>query len=1294
MRELDLSNCNLSNLPTQIYNLKYLRKLNLNSNRLTSLPPEIGKLTNLVEICLYNNQLSSLPQEIGNLTNLIEIKLYKNQLSSLPPEIGNLTKLVRLSLHDNKLTFLPEEFQNLSNLEYLVLSNNRFQQFPKEVTYLTNLIELNLNANQINSIGENSFDNLLKLTKLSLARNRVTFLPSGIGKLKNLKKLEIKINKLTKLPEEIGELTNLPELNLDENQLVSLPAEVGKLTKLRELKLCNNILFSLPPDIGKLSNLLKINLTNNQLSSLPAEIGKFVNLFELSLNFNRLTSLPAEIGMLTNLTKLNLSHNKLASLPPEIGQLVKLKNLDLTYNRLTSLPKEIGKLVQLPSLNLSFNLLESIPPEIGSLKKLASLSIERNRLTTIPSEIGNLNNLFTLNLNMNILTSLPIEIGNLNNLGHLSVQGNRLTTIPSEIGNLNNLFRLNLNMNILTSLPTEIGKLKKLRWLRVVANRLTYIPAEIGDIEGILELSFSGNHITILPTEIGNLKNLTELDLDSNNLSALPLEIGKLNRLKVLKLSRNNLVSLPHTIGCLQKLEIFTLGNNKLHSFPDEIKNLIKLYYLDISQNKLSSLPISILSLSNLLRVILQGNDLDIPPEILNNTNNPKSIFDYYRSLQQETKQPLNEVKIIIVGEGGVGKTSIMKKLLDLKNQFNPEESTTHGINIRDWLIDVEGRKINTHIWDFGGQDIMHATHQFFMTKRSLYIVVLDSRENERQGRLEYWLKIIESFGGDSPVIIVCNKSDEHTLQLDKTGLIKKYPTIRDFIEKLSCKDNSGFDKLLTVLKYEIQRMKHVGDMLPQSWFLVKEEIEKLNQCYIKRTDFEEICNKHGVQKSNTRDLLGFLHDLGIVLCFQDDPRLEYLHVLNPHWVTTGIYQLLTSDIVAKNDGIIENSRIREVIKDSEDGKYCFHNEMQMYIIDMMKKFELCFEYDDGKKILIPDLLNKAQPTFNEDEWKDALHFQYHYNVLPSSIISRFIVRMHKNICDKFIWKTGVVLKNEENKAFIKSDEEEKIIYLKINGFIEERRQFLSIIRNQFTYIHKTIGKVEAVELVPLPDNPEITVSYKHLLILEKKREEIFTPYGVEKEYDVKELLDGLEPDYLRNTREKMNALNAKEYERSLTIIVKKGGTINMQDYINSTTGDTIYSEGNTSIAKDIHSENNENLQIAPGGNAAITVFKPIQNIANNQDLLQALLYLRQAIEKEDMDRDVKEEALGETDLAIKKVKKSGDIELAKGYISGKLAVIGEILKNGGVAATATNTIANTLIPFANWAGLATSAWF
>ena len=106
----------------------------------------------------------------------------------------------------------------------------------------------------------------------------------------------------------------------------------------------------------------------------------------------------------------------------------------------------------------------------------------------------------------------------------------------------------------------------------------------------------------------------------------------------------------------------------------------------------------------------------------------------------------MNEVKVLLVGEGGSGKTSLVKRLMG--QGFDPNESQTHGINIRhkDFAPPTPGSDpVHVRFWDFGGQEIMHATHQFFLSQRSVYVLVLDARKEEAA---EYWLKHIESFGG------------------------------------------------------------------------------------------------------------------------------------------------------------------------------------------------------------------------------------------------------------------------------------------------------------------------------------------------------------------------------------------------------------------------------------------------------------------------------------------------------------------------------------------------------------------
>ena len=82
----------------------------------------------------------------------------------------------------------------------------------------------------------------------------------------------------------------------------------------------------------------------------------------------------------------------------------------------------------------------------------------------------------------------------------------------------------------------------------------------------------------------------------------------------------------------------------------------------------------------------------------------------------------------------------------------------------------------------------MHATHRFFMTKRSMYILTLDARTYDRYGEseLEYWLKLINSYAGSAPIIVVLNKCDLHKVELPTLALKRKYENIKDFIYALS----------------------------------------------------------------------------------------------------------------------------------------------------------------------------------------------------------------------------------------------------------------------------------------------------------------------------------------------------------------------------------------------------------------------------------------------------------------------------------------------------------------------------
>jgi internalin A len=302
--------------------------------------------------------------------------------------------------------------------------------------------------------------------------------------------------------------------------------------------------------------------------------------------------------------------------------------------------------------------------------------------------------------------------------------------------------------------------------------------------------------------------------------------------------------------------------------------------------------------------------------------------------------------------------------------------------------------------------------------------------------------------------------------------------------------------------------------LLPETWFTVKTKLEELGRetNFITHDKYLELCAENEVSdETSQRTLIGFLHDLGVVLHFQDDPRLEALGILNPQWVTNGVYKILNSHELFQNKGVLTLAMLNSIL--NIDG---YPRDKRLFIVDMMKKFELCYDIEPDKTFLVPDLLPKDQPnlTFN-----GIPAFEYAYPVLPSSIITRFIVRMNQKIDAGLVWRTGVVLKIGSNTALVKADIEDKKITIAIDGLEHTRRDALSAIRYQLDEIHGSIKGLNPQKMVPIPNAPNAEpLEYETLLMLEREGQ---TEYLVRDgsrlvKVNVREILSGIESEAQR----------------------------------------------------------------------------------------------------------------------------------------------------------------------------------
>ncbi|MBE7381177.1 MAG: leucine-rich repeat domain-containing protein [Leptolyngbya sp. SIO1E4] len=908
-------------------------------------------------------------------------------------------------------------------------------------------------------------------------------------------------------------------LDLSGLKLVILPKSIGQLKKITRLYLQENQLTSVPKELGNLSNLQELYLHNNYLSSVPKELGQLNNLTELHLHYNQLSSVPKELSQLNNLTGLYLHHNQLNSIPKELGSLTNLSEFYIARNRLSSIPKELGQLINLKRLDVSVNQLPSIPKEIGQLTKLTHLDVSVNQLSSIPKEIGQLTSLKRLDISVNQLSSIPKEIGRLTNLNQFFAPKNRLTSVPKELGQLTKLTRFNVSANQLRSLPKELSKLVTLTQLDASVNKITSVPIDFLKLTELKILAFRRNKITELPNIFGQLKKLEIFDIRGNHLTKVPDSIAFLTNLRILFIHFNKLTSLPISIGNLVDLEVLDLRNNCLESLPETIGNLVNLKRLDLRNNHLRKLPENISQLIVLDNLYLHGNEnLGISMEILGpgheevrngaTPTNPQDILNYYFRIQSD-RTPLNEAKLILVGFGTVGKTSLVNRLIH--DTFDPNSEKTKGIQITPWEMRLNNAEdIKLHVWDFGGQEIMHSTHQFFLTERSLYLLVLNGRQGHEDADAEYWLELIQSFGDNSPVIVVLNKVQAHPFDVNRRALQEKFPAIRAFIHT-DCGADIGISELRTAIERETDRLEYLRAPFPSSWVTIKDRLTGMPDNYISFEKYRDICQQDGETDLSAQDSLAVhLHSLGIALNYKDDTRLRDTHVLNPHWVTNGIYTLLNAHELADTQGELAVSCLTRTLDPQT-----YPRERHGFLLELMRKFELCFPFaEEDNRYLIPDLLDKQQPReATEFNPANCLNFRYRYPILPEGLLPRFIVRTHVLSEQQLRWRTGVILNFEGNRALVKADRQDRCVTISVDGPITSRRRLLAVIRSDFDRIHRSF-KFIPQELVPIPGHPSVTVTYKDLLVREKKGRksfEVVLDNDELLELNVQDLLNGVD---------------------------------------------------------------------------------------------------------------------------------------------------------------------------------------
>lgn len=588
-----------------------------------------------------------------------------------------------------------------------------------------------------------------------------------------------------------------------------------------------------------------------------------------------------------------------------------------------------------------------------------------------------------------------------------------------------------------TTLPDGLSELALLEELTCYYEALEELPASFDCWPRLRRLGVGGERLRALPQSLGELPALEELVVEGPPLRALPETLVGHQRIKAISLQHTELESIPDWLFRLPRLCVFNVGR-----------------YGSLGPPRRWTLPASLLDTGEMLHFRIGPQYvIDPPPEVV--AQGLDAIKAHMRQSREQGQDFLTEAKLLIVGEAGAGKTTLALRLVDPDASMPAADASTEGIDVRRWPVDglvgphgrSEKRTIDVNIWDFGGQEIYHATHQFFLSRRAVYVLVADGRKEDTD--FYDWLRRVAFFGHDSPVLIVLNERAGRRRQIDFGRLRAQFPALVDAVTA-DLSTPAGMEAVRAAIEKQIRGLPHLSERLPKSWRTVRDRLEELrreDRDYISQREYFDLCAEHGFTRVEDKRILSqFLHDIGVCLHFQRVPTLMETVILEPEWGTDAVYRVLDDESIIAARGRFTFAEVEALWSEAR------YDHKRGELLALMEQFELCYPLPDGRGRIAPQLLGVEQPAYRLPSGA-ALALRYRYDFMPKGIVSRFIVNTHNLIADQgHVWRHGVVLRRGEAWAEVIEDYPARQITVRVVG--HDRRTLLGIIDWELERIH------------------------------------------------------------------------------------------------------------------------------------------------------------------------------------------------------------------------------------------------
>jgi internalin A len=611
----------------------------------------------------------------------------------------------------------------------------------------------------------------------------------------------------------------------------------------------------------------------------------------------------------------------------------------------------------------------------------------------------------------------------------------------------------------------------------------------------------------------------TVLDLSNMGFKTVPPEISQLTYLKRIFLSNNQITEFPEAVTNLFSLEDLSLSNNQISEIPDAIGKLVNLKELSLWGNKISKISDSIVQLENLEEIDLSRNHIVVIPISVMKLSSLKRL----RLENNQIREIPSEI-------------SQLKKLGHLSLHSNEIREIPSSIS---QMTDLKTLSLYCNQIREIPEAVCHIPKLEDLSLFSNHLRKIPKSISQLETLKKLWLSL--------------NQISEIPDEIGRLSNLQELDVRNNQIVDIP--DTISQLKKLQILDLAKNQISSIPISIASLDKLIRldlhsNQIHDIPEALFELTSLSYLDLSENQIAKNSLDIIE-----------SKDAKRIFSYLLNQNWISEARESLLSDEIINTNAifTLDDLSRILDPLS--------YPRDRYTALIDLMKELEFCFAIDcHPQQFLIPSILPKDEPK-DMSLQGETLEFQYHYHVLPDSVISRFIVLTSDYIHNQTYWRSGVMLEDKENGevlniALIKVYPEDKKIFIAISGREKTRRSFLKTIRDIFKKIHKSLN-AEVTEWVPVPNHPDLKpLGYQKLLSLEGMGESTVPIPQLRKKIDLRQLLDGYEDIGIRQRTQtglNVEVLEDSPYNISVKINdYRHSKTINQNGRSDNIAGDKV----------------------------------------------------------------------------------------------------------------------------------------